>query len=193
MAIYAHQPLASQMPDIRPWPRLFQGILPVFSQGQDVIPHLYTHIGNSGHGHTNLRRFFLWRAIFGTLVFRGDRGKPRVTRGIHAGPRTLNWLRENESESVLASNRFGETQNAVQFVQQLYSAGAARVIIPLPAIQSDEVETYADSVVVSLPTDPAKRDRVWKLCAEELKARRGRSWRHSNRRPRAALVGLNLR
>ena len=54
-------------------------------------------------------------------------------------------------------------------MQELYSAGAARVIIPLPAIQSDEVETYADSVVVSLPTDSAKRDRVWKLFAEELK------------------------
>jgi hypothetical protein len=85
------------------------------------------------------------------------------------GPEALNWLRKNESESALASNRFGETRNAIQFVQQLYHAGAARVIIPLATIQSDEFETYADSVVVSLPSDPVKRDRVWRLCAEELK------------------------
>jgi len=85
------------------------------------------------------------------------------------GPEALNWLRKNESESALASNRFGETPNAVHFVEQLYSAGAARVIVPLSAIQSDEVETYADAIVVSLPSDPTKRDRVWKLCADELK------------------------
>jgi hypothetical protein len=85
------------------------------------------------------------------------------------GPEALHWLRENESESALASNRFGETQNAVEFVQQLYKAGATRIIIPLASIQSDEVEAYADAVVVSLPSDSAKRDRVWRLCAEELR------------------------
>jgi hypothetical protein len=85
------------------------------------------------------------------------------------GPEALNWLRENESESALASNRFGETQNAVEFVERLYKAGAARVIIPLASIQSDDVEAYADAVVVSLPSDSAKRDRVWQLCAEELR------------------------
>jgi hypothetical protein len=85
------------------------------------------------------------------------------------GPEALSWLRENGSESALASNRFGETQNAVEFVQQLYRAGATRVIIPLAAIQSDEAETYADAVVVSLPPDSAKRDGVWRLCAEELR------------------------
>jgi hypothetical protein len=84
------------------------------------------------------------------------------------GPEALSWLRKNASESALASNRFGETRNAVKFVQQLYNAGAARVIVPVAAIRSDEVETYADSLVVSLPSDPAKRDRVWKLCAEEI-------------------------
>jgi hypothetical protein len=84
------------------------------------------------------------------------------------GPEALKWLRKNDGESALASNRFGETRDAMQFVEQLYRAGAARVVVPLPAIRSDEVETYADSLVVTLPTDPAKRDRVWKLCAQEL-------------------------
>jgi hypothetical protein len=85
------------------------------------------------------------------------------------GPEALKWLRTNDSESALASNRFGETRNAIQFVQQLYSAGAARVIVPLAAIRKDDVETYADSLVVTLPSDSVKRERVWKLCAQELK------------------------
>ncbi len=85
------------------------------------------------------------------------------------GPEALKWLRKNDSESALASNRFGETRDAMQFVEQLYRAGAARVIVPQPAIRSDEIETYADALVVTLPTDPTKRDRVWKLCAQELK------------------------
>lgn len=107
--------------------------------------------------------------LLGLWYFEGVEESLELPVEYTQGPEALHWLRENESESALASNRFGQTQNAVQFVQQLYSAGAARIIIPLPAIQSDEVETYADSIVVSLPTDPAKRDRVWKLCAEELK------------------------
>ena len=85
------------------------------------------------------------------------------------GPEALKWLRKNNSESPLASNRFGDTRDAIQFVQQLYSAGAARVIVPQSVIRTDDVETYADALVVTLPSDPAKRDRVWKLCAKELK------------------------
>ena len=84
------------------------------------------------------------------------------------GPEALKWLRASDNESALASNRFGETRDAIHFVQQLYSAGAARVIVPLGAIQKDDVETYADSLVVTLPSDPAKRQRVWSLCAREL-------------------------
>lgn len=84
------------------------------------------------------------------------------------GPEALAWLRKNRGESALASNRFLETQNAVRFVQQLYSAGAQRVIVPAAAIQNDGDEIYADSLMVTLPADPAKRQRVWKLCAQEL-------------------------
>jgi hypothetical protein len=85
------------------------------------------------------------------------------------GPEARKWLRANESESALASNRFGETRDALQFVQQLYNAGAVRVIVPQTAIRKDDVETYADALVVTLPSDPAKRERVWKLCAQELR------------------------
>lgn len=106
--------------------------------------------------------------VLGLWYFQGIQENYELPAEYTQGPEALQWLRENESESALASNRFGETRNAVQFVKKLYQAGAARVIVPIPAIQSDEVETYADAIVVSLPSDPAQRDRVWKLCAEEL-------------------------
>ena len=90
------------------------------------------------------------------------------------GPEALGWLRKSDNESALASNRFGETRNAIRFVQELYSAGAPRVIVPLPSIQKDDVETYADSLVVTLSDDPAKRERVWKLCKRELERAGGK-------------------
>jgi hypothetical protein len=41
-------------------------------------------------------------------------------------------------------------------------------LCPRP-ITKDDVEVYADSLVVTLPDDPAKRERVWKICADELR------------------------
>ena len=108
-------------------------------------------------------------ALLGLYYIEGIEENQELPAEYTQGPEALKWLRKNDSESALASNRFGDTRDAIQFVQQLYNAGAARVIIPLAAIQKDDVETYADSVVVTLPSDPIKRDRVWKLCAQELK------------------------
>jgi hypothetical protein len=90
------------------------------------------------------------------------------------GPEALTWLRKSANESALASNRFPTTQHAIRFVQQLYSAGADRVIVPLPSITNDGVEIYADSLVVTLPADASKRDRVWKLCAQEISREGGK-------------------
>jgi hypothetical protein len=56
----------------------------------------------------------------------------------------------------------------MQFVQQLRRAGAIRVIVPQEAIVKDGEETYADALVVTLPSEPAARERVWKLCRAEL-------------------------
>lgn len=90
------------------------------------------------------------------------------------GPEALGWLRENKNESALASNRFGETRNAVRFVEQLYSSGARRVIVPSETINADEdtlVEggPYADALLVNLPPDEDKRRAVIAICQRELK------------------------
>jgi hypothetical protein len=90
----------------------------------------------------------------------------------YLGPEALKWLRGNESESALASNRFGETSQALRFVKQLYDAGAEKVIVLQDSIRSDEYETYADALVVTLPEDAERRARVLELCAPEL-AREG--------------------
>lgn len=67
------------------------------------------------------------------------------------------WLAKNGSESGFASNRFGLTEDARMFVEELYAAGAVRVLIPNDAIRDDEEEVskmggpYADALVIELP------------------------------------------
>ena len=73
------------------------------------------------------------------------------------GPEALAWLRANQSSSGFAGNRFSSTAAAIEFVSQLYAAGAARVFIPNDAIRSDPAEIsesggpYADALVIELP------------------------------------------
>ena len=91
------------------------------------------------------------------------------------GPEALSWLRENKNESALASNRFGETRNAVRFVEELYASGARLVIVPGESINSDddfvsgEGGPYADALFVNLPDDEDKRRAVIAICQRELK------------------------
>lgn len=91
-----------------------------------------------------------------------------------SGPEALAWLRGNENESALASNRFLETGNAIRFVNELYSAGATEVIVPDDAIVPDGELKYADALVVKLPDDGTQRRRVLDVCAPEM-ARQGAS------------------
>ena len=90
------------------------------------------------------------------------------------GPEALSWLKQNKNESALASNRFEETENAIRFVQELYSAGAARVIVPENCIRSDEQTLqwergpYADALFVTLPADEPQRKAVLAICAREI-------------------------
>jgi hypothetical protein len=91
------------------------------------------------------------------------------------GPEALGWLRENKNESALASNRFGETRNAVRFVEALYTSGARLVIVPDESINTEddivlgEGGPYADALLVNLPEDEHKRRAVIAICQKELK------------------------
>ena len=52
-----------------------------------------------------------------------------VPADLKSGPEAREWLKENRNESALASNRFGRTESALEFVDQLYGTGAERVIV----------------------------------------------------------------
>jgi hypothetical protein len=53
----------------------------------------------------------------------------RMPLELRQGPEALEWLRKNKNISALASNRFGPTEEAVKFVEELYALGAEKVII----------------------------------------------------------------
>jgi hypothetical protein len=93
--------------------------------------------------------------------------------GISAsGPEALTWLRNSDNESALASNRFGDTQTAIRFVEHLYAAGAQRVLIPEDSIQDDGDQlVYADALVVVLPPELSKRQALFHMCDREWAGR----------------------
>jgi len=74
------------------------------------------------------------------------------------------WLRANWSASAFASNRFGTTVRALEFVQQLHSAGAVGVWIDnTMMLPNHDWTPYADTLIVTLPEDPAKRSALFDL------------------------------
>lgn len=82
-----------------------------------------------------------------------------------------NWLAKNGSESGFASNRFGLTEEARMFVEELYAAGAVRVLIPNDAIRDEEEEVsatggpYADALVIELPVE--NRETLYRIFERE--------------------------
>ncbi|HUT28610.1 MAG TPA: hypothetical protein VMX13_02375 [Sedimentisphaerales bacterium] len=81
------------------------------------------------------------------------------------------WLRTNKNVSPLASNRFGTKEKAVAFVEQLYEAGAETVYVTNIQKEDwrikDEGGPYADAVIVVLPEDKEKRQKLFEICRVE--------------------------
>ncbi|HEU4565273.1 MAG TPA: hypothetical protein VFS05_11510 [Gemmatimonadaceae bacterium] len=87
-------------------------------------------------------------------------------------PEARGWLARNGSPAALASNRFDTTTMALAFVDSLYAAGAARVVVDGESIRDDESELalggpYADALKVELPADPERRRAVLRLTNRE--------------------------
>lgn len=101
-------------------------------------------------------------------------GTDSVPETVMSGPEALQWLEANQNPSGLASNRFGTTREALNFVKSLYAAGAETVFVSQETITDDpdtlaiEGGPYADALVVKLPKEPAARQRVEELCRREL-------------------------
>jgi hypothetical protein len=77
------------------------------------------------------------------------------------------WLRENRNPSAFATNRFSNTTQALDFVDQLYTAGALRAMIEnICVLRAEEEGPYADSLTVILPGDSAQRRDIFRLIEE---------------------------
>lgn len=88
-----------------------------------------------------------------------------------ADPEALAWIRGNGQEAPLAGNRF-DREDALAFVEQLYAAGAARVVVAASCIRDDAAERalggpYADGLKVELPDDPGKRRALFEISNRE--------------------------
>jgi hypothetical protein len=97
----------------------------------------------------------------------------------------LQWLRDNRNNAALAGNRFHSTQEAIEFVQCLYDAGAEAVAIPIKRIFSEawrieqEGGPYTETLLVKLPKELEKRRAVWRICEREYQREYGEEWEQS--------------
>jgi len=74
------------------------------------------------------------------------------------------WLGDNRNQSAFATNRFGTTSAALDFVAHLYAAGASRVMIEhIAVLRAEDEGPYADAMTVFLPADPVRRSEVHRL------------------------------
>ena len=72
------------------------------------------------------------------------------------------WLRANWSEHAFATNRFGTTANAIEFVDRLYETGATEICVDnVRMFAHHGWAPYADTLIVRLPDDPSKRSALF--------------------------------
>jgi hypothetical protein len=99
-------------------------------------------------------RKHIYRVFVASLLEKQHRGEARA------------WLTKNGGEETAHSlGRFKRERDAVQFVQQLYQAGAAKVIAP-DIYGNKAGDQFADCLLVRLPKNPAKRNAVRRVCAQ---------------------------
>lgn len=86
-------------------------------------------------------------------------------------PEAREWLAANGQEAPLAANRF-DAADARAFVEELYAAGAVRVVIASECINDDDYELslggpYADGLRVQLPADADQRHALFAIASRE--------------------------
>ena len=83
----------------------------------------------------------------------------------------LDWLENNDNPAALAGNRFIDTQEAIDFVQALYDAGAQQVVVTSIFDEQWRINAdggpYADTLVVELPADSAQREDILEIYRRE--------------------------
>ena len=76
------------------------------------------------------------------------------------------WLRTNPNRSALATNRFGNTERALAFVDALYARGATEVLVDNPGVDSTGAP-YADTLIVKYEEWSIAQHRIAQFCEEE--------------------------
>jgi hypothetical protein len=83
---------------------------------------------------------------------------------VHGWPEASQWLGANWSPSAFASNRFGTTALALEFVERLYSAGAEGVGIDnVTMLPRRDWTPYADTLIVKMPEAPSAREALMEM------------------------------
>jgi hypothetical protein len=96
-------------------------------------------------------------------------GRFRPAADSYSGLEARRWLLRNRHEAPLAVNHFGSAAVARRFVDELYAAGATRVLVPEDHIRDrDDGGPYADALVVFLPAATDARASVCRRCQREL-------------------------
>lgn len=85
-------------------------------------------------------------------------------------PEAREWLSSNGHEGPLAANRFGDRETAQAFVEELYDAGAERVVIATECIKNEPEHggQYADGIRVRLPSGGERRSAVLAIVNREV-------------------------
>ena len=89
-------------------------------------------------------------------------------------PEALEWLENNNNPSALASDRFGDTINAIKFVEKLYELGAVKISVDCIWDEPERIKieggAYAVNLLVELPNDIEKRERILEVYNKEGQA-----------------------
>jgi hypothetical protein len=76
------------------------------------------------------------------------------------------WMHRNGGPKIVHSlGRFKRERDAAKFIEKLYHAGAAKVIAP-DIYNNKAGDQFADSLLVRLPRNHAKRKAVRRVCAQ---------------------------
>ena len=107
----------------------------------------------------------IYRVFVGSLLEKPDRSEVR------------GWLKQNGDKAGRLLGRFKPARDVAKsetgkFVNALYVAGAMAVIVP-DIYRSREGTQFADSLVVRLPKNAAKRKAIRKVCAQLEKRKLG--------------------
>lgn len=103
----------------------------------------------------------MWQSLYGE----------DVATTVAKAPEARQWLYENKNPYPLAGNRFDGKKEAQTFVEELYQAGAVRVVVKVDYDEPWRIEKeggpYADVLIVLLPQDRDARKRLFAVEARE--------------------------